>query len=229
MNITSSAHYHGHRKRLRRRLLDSKPHSLPEYEILEILLFSGNARQDVKPLAKTLIQTFGSLAHVLSKNETELLSITGMNETHIAQLRAVNEAALYLIKSPLEQKIDLTSLDALVHYLKASMASLRTECYRVLYVSSKLQLIADDIQPSGDIDSVAVYPRQLMKRALELQARGIILSHNHPSGDPTPSNADITLTQRLHQACQTLDINFHDHIIIAAHGYVSLRENGLLG
>jgi DNA repair protein RadC len=217
--------YVGHRKRLRTRAIQA-PHSLPDYEILEIILFAGNIRGDVKPLAKTLIARFGSLAQVLNAQNEELLRIKGMNEAHLTHLKIVKEAASRFLKAPLLDKTVLGCLEEVVHYCTVTIGFAAVEQFRVLYLNSKNHLIEDECLATGDINQVQVYPRQIIKRALELHSNAIILLHNHPSGDATPSVEDKLLTQHIVQACRLMEIMVHDHIIVAQHHYYSFKANG---
>ncbi len=225
---TSQPHYTGHRQRLRRRLLDSAPQTLPEYEILEILLFAGNARHDVKPLAKELIRHYGSLAQVLHASEATLTAIKGMNETQIAHLCAVREAALHMLKLSSAKSVVMNHHQALIEYCRASMGHLKTEQFRVLYVDGNYHILADELQKAGTVDQVQIYPREIVRRALELHAQAIILVHNHPSGDTTASQADIEVTLQLEQACGLFSIAMIDHLIISATSHFSFYSHGLL-
>lgn len=218
----------GHRKRLRERLLKSKKGSLPDYEVLEVLLFASSPRSDVKPLAKTLIAQLGSLAKVLNASESELLKVKGMNESAVAHLRVVQEAAERLLKEEVTSKPILQSWKALLDYCRASMGHLKSEQFRILFLNSKNRLIADELQEVGTVDQTPVYPREVVKRALELEASAIILVHNHPSGDTTPSKADIQLTRKIIQACEAVGIALHDHVIVSALSHCSFKSNGII-
>jgi DNA repair protein RadC len=222
------AHYTGHRQRLRERFLASKKGSLPDYEILEILLFSAHPRGDVKPLAKDLIARFGSMAKVLNANAADLLSMKGMNESGVAQIKAVQEAAERLLKDDMVEKPVLQSWKALLDYCRASMGHLASEQFRILYLNRKNVLISDELQEVGTVDQTPVYPREVVKRALQLEACSIILVHNHPSGDTTPSKADISLTKQIQQAAAIIGVTLHDHLVVSAKGHYSFKTNGII-
>jgi DNA repair protein RadC len=226
--LKEPAHYVGHRQRLRERFLKAKKGTTPDYEILEILLFASHPRGDVKPLAKDLIAKYGSLAKVLNAETEDLLRIKGMNESSVAQMRAVQEAAERLLKGDTEDKPILQSWKALLDYCRASMGHLTAEQFRILFLNHKNMLIADELQEAGTIDQTPVYPREVVKRALQLNASSIILVHNHPSGDTTPSKADIALTKQIQQAAATINVNLHDHLVVSAKGHFSFKTNGLI-
>lgn len=225
---TNLSHNSGHRKRLKERFLQSKKGSLPDYEILEIILFSASPRADVKPLAKTLIADFGSFAKVLNASQSELEKVRGVNESAIAHIKTVQEAAERLLKADVQEKPILQSWKALLDYCRASMGHLNKEQFRILYLNNKNRLIADELQEVGTVDQTPVYPREVVKRSLELQASAIILIHNHPSGDTTPSKADITLTRHIHQAVELVGIKLHDHVIVSANQHYSFKSNGIV-
>lgn len=219
-------HYHGHRARLRERFLKDQK-SLPDYEILELLLFPSSPRKDVKPLAKALIKKFGSLAKVLTASN-EQLAASELNESAIASIRTVQEAASRLLLSEVKEKPMLSSWLKLLDYCRAEMGHLRNEQFRLLFLNSKNMLIADEVQNEGTINHTMAYPREVVKRALELSAASIILVHNHPSGDPSPSRADIELTQQIIAAAKPLGVKVHDHLIISEGEHFSFRSNGLM-
>ena len=225
-------HYTGHRQRLRTRFLEAVrkngQNSIPDYELLEILLFSSRPRSDVKPLAKALIREFGSFAKVLSAHPDQLASVPGLSEAGIATLKVAQESALRLLSSDLKEKPVLASWKALLDYCRASMGYNPTEQFRIFFLDKKNQLIADELQQEGTVDHTPVYPREVVKRALELSASAIILVHNHPSGDPTPSKADIDMTRMIQQAASGVGISIHDHLIIGADRHYSFASHGLL-
>jgi DNA repair protein RadC len=228
MSVTpQSPHYTGHRQRLRERVLHAA-HGLPDYEIVELLLFAGNARQDVKPLAKQLIETFGSVAGVLGAPRAALAAVRGMNEAHIAYFSTVREAALRMLKQPVVSQPVLDHWDALMSYCKVQMAHLTNEQFRVLYLNTKNHLMADECLAHGTVNEVQVYPRQIVKRALELDSHAVILLHNHPSGNPTPSPDDIELTQKIIEACRAVGVVVHDHVVVAKLGNYSFRGEGAI-
>lgn len=221
-------HYHGHRGRLRERLLNSKKGSLPDYEILEILLFSASPRGDVKPLAKALIAEFGSLGRVLNATRSDLEAIKGVNESALAMLRTVQEAAERLLKEEVKEQPILQSWKALLDYCRASMAYHKTEQFRIIYLNRKNMLIADDLQEAGTVDQTPAYPREVVKRAIQLDASAVILVHNHPSGDTTPSKADIMLTKQIQEALKVVNIALHDHVIISTTEHYSFKSYGVI-
>lgn len=221
-------HYAGHRERLRQRLLQSRESELPDYEILEALLFHSIPRRDVKPLAKALIERFGTLGGVLGAEAARLAEFDMIKDGSIALFRAVREAAVRMGRAELAEKPVFSSYDALVTYCRASMGHEDTERFRVLFLNRKNMLIADEIQQKGTVDHTPVYPREVVKRALELGATALILVHNHPSGDHQPSRADIEMTKEIQQVAKSLGILVHDHIVISRAGFTSFRTDNLL-
>lgn len=224
----ATPHHMGHRKRLRARLLKGKGESLPEYEVLEMLLFAAYSRRDTKPLAKTLLAEFGSLARVISATPEELQRVDGVGEAAIAAIKIVQEAALRLLQHEVKEVPVLQSWKSLLDYCRASMGYNKTEQFRIFFLDKKNKLIADELQQEGTVDHTPVYPREVVKRALDLGASALILVHNHPSGDPTPSKADIQMTQKIMQAAAPLGVVIHDHLIIGAKEHYSFASNGLL-
>ena len=222
------AHYIGHRDRLRQRFAESAGAGMPDYEILELLLFGAIPRADVKPLAKRLCDTFGSLAGVLAAEPVRLEKIKGCGPAVIATLKVTREAGLRLLKTPIMNRPALSSWQALLDYCEAAMAHDATEQFRILFLDRKNNLIADEQQQRGTIDHTPVYPREVVKRALELQASAIIMVHNHPSGDPTPSRADIDMTRQVGEAARAIGIALHDHVVIGKGRHASFRSLGLL-
>lgn len=218
----------GHRQRVRTRLLESKKGTMPDFEILEIILFSASPRKDVRPLAKKLINDFGSLAKVLNASKSELLNISGVNESVIANIRAIQEASERLLKEDMMAKPILQSWKSLIDYCRASMGHLKNEQFRILFLDSKNRLIADDLQETGTVNQTPVYPREVVKRALEVTASSLILVHNHPSGDVNPSRADILLTKQIVKALESIDIKLHDHLIVGSKGHYSFKSNGII-
>lgn len=221
-------HFHGHRARLRERFLGAKPGSLPDYEILEMLLFSAMPRADVKPLAKALLAEFGSFARVISAAPEELKKIPGTGDAVVAALKVTQDAALRLLLDEVKEKPVLQSWKALLNYCRASMGYNKTEQFRIFFLDRKNQLLADELQQQGTVDHTPVYPREVVKRALELGASAIILVHNHPSGDPTPSRADIDMTKKIIEAAAPLSVAVHDHLIIGATEHYSFKSHGLI-
>ena len=218
----------GHRARLRQRLLDGGAEALADYEVLEYLLFAARPRGDTKPTAKALIARFGSLAGVLNADHRALAEAEGMGEVSAAALKAVALAARRMARGEVTQKPVLGSWQALLDYLTIDMAHLTVERVRVLYLDTRNRLILDYQAQEGTIDEAAIHPREVVKKALEVGASAMILVHNHPSGNPEPSRADIQITQRIAEAGRLLGITVHDHVIVGREGHVSLKAKGLI-
>ena len=221
------AHYVGHRDRLRERFLLAAD-SLPDYEMLELVLFAAIPRRDVKPLAKQMIARFGSFAEVIAAPRERLLEVDGIGENVVVQLKVIEAAALRLSKARLIGRPALSSWTAVLDYCTAAMARGVREEFRVLFLDRKNTLIADEVQSAGTIDHTPVYPREIVKRALDLGASAMILVHNHPSGDPTPSRSDIAMTHEIAAAAKPLRIAVHDHVIVGRSGHASFKSLGLL-
>ena len=221
-------HYLGHRERLRQRFLDGGADALPDYELMELALFAAVPRRDVKPLAKALIARFGSFAEVIAAPRDRILEVEGASLSVAIQLKIVEAAARRLAKTRILGRPALASWAALLDYCAAAMARSQKEEFRVLFLDRKNVLIADEVQSSGTVDHTPVYPREIVKRALEHGATAIILVHNHPSGDPTPSKADITMTRDVVDAARALGIVVHDHVIVGRSGHTSFKTLGLL-
>jgi DNA repair protein RadC len=219
----SLPHYLGHRERLRERFLDGGPDAVTEYELLELILFRAIPRRDVKPLAKALIATFGSFAEVVSAPRPRLREIDGLGDAAIAEIQIVQAAANRLARGEVKKRTALSSWSAVLDYCRTSMAFADKEQFRVLFLDKRNQVIADEVQQTGTVDHTPVYPREVIKRALELSATALILVHNHPSGDPTPSRADIQMTQAIVEIAKPLGISVHDHIIVGKDGHTSLK------
>ena len=224
----TTPHYHGHRERLRRRLLEKGAASLSDHEVLEYLLFGAKARGDTKPLAKALIKRFGSLAGVLAAGPEELGKIKDLGEASIAALKVVPEAARRMALAEASERPVIASWDKLLAYCRITMGREKVEQFRLLFLDRKNRLIADELQQRGTVDHTPVYPREVIKRALELGASSLILVHNHPSGDSTPSRADIDMTRQVQEAAEKLGISVHDHIVISRSGHNSFKSMGLL-
>jgi len=222
-----SPHFHGHRERLRARFLQSGDDSLPDYELLELVLFGAIPRRDVKPLAKDLLRQFGGLGEVLSA-EAHQLRVAGCTDAVIATLKVTRAAGLRLLRAGVVGRNAITSWQALLEYCQAAMQFNPTEQFRILFLDKKNVVISDEQQQRGTVDHTPVYPREVAKRALELQASAVILVHNHPSGDPAPSKADIEMTKQIRDAIRTLGVTLHDHLIIGRQGHLSFRSRGLL-
>jgi len=221
-------HYHGHRQRLRERFHSAGPDALNDYELLEMALFPALPRRDVKPLAKALLKTFGSFAEVIHAPEPRLREIEGIGDASITQLKLIAAAAHRIAKGEVRQKHALASWQDVITYCRTSMAFADKEQFRLLFLDKRNQLIADEVQQTGTVDHTPVYPREVIKRALELSATAIILVHNHPSGDPTPSQADIRMTKTIVDIAKPLGITVHDHIIVGKNGHASLKGMNLI-
>jgi DNA repair protein RadC len=216
-------HYHGHRERLRSRFRKGGAEALADYELLELILFRAMPRRDVKPIAKALIARFGSFAEVVSARPERLAEIEGLGEAAIVEIRIIEAAARRLAKSSIEKRPSMSSFAAVVDYCRTAMAFLDHEEFRILFLDKKNFLIADEVQGVGTVDHAPVYPREIMRRALELGASALILVHNHPSGDPEPSTEDIYLTHQIIAVGKSLKVAVHDHLIIGKHGHASLK------
>jgi DNA repair protein RadC len=217
----------GHRGRLRERLLTAGPDALADHEMLEIVLFAM-PRRDTKPVARALLSRFGSFARVITASVPDLLSVDGLGEAGVAALKSVQAAALRLLRAEVVDQPVLTNWERLTAYLSAELSRERIEQFRVLFLDSRNRLLADEAQQRGTVNHTPVYPREVAKRALELHATALILVHNHPSGDPTPSRDDIVMTEQIRVAAATLSIALHDHIIVGNGRWLSFRREGLL-
>ncbi len=221
-------HYWGHRERLRTRFLSGGHKAMPEYEVLELLLFNAIPRIDVKPLAKRLLAAFGDLNGVVAASEHRLLQVEGATQRVYLQLRIAEAFAQRMAQAKVLDRNVLSSWDDLIVYCRTSMAHRETEQFRILFLDRKNTVIADEEQAIGTVDHVPVYPREVVKRILELNASAIILVHNHPSGDPTPSEQDIAMTEQINAACLAISVAIHDHIIIGKETEFSFRGQGLV-
>ena len=217
----------GHRARLRTRLLAAGPDALADHEMLEIVLFAL-PRRDTKPLARALLARFGSFSRVISAPVQDLLSVEGMGDAGVAALKSVHAAALRLLQAEIMGQPVLSNWDRLMAYLGAEISRERVEQFRVLFLDNRNRLLADEAQQRGTVNHTPVYPREVSKRALELHATALILVHNHPSGDPTPSRDDIVMTQQIRAAVEALSVVLHDHIVIGNGRWISFRKEGLL-
>jgi DNA repair protein RadC len=215
-------HYHGHRGRLRERFHAYK-HELPDYELLELVLFSALPRRDTKPIAKKLLDRFGSFAEVIAAPPHLLTEVEGIGESAVTALKVIEAAAQRLARGQVKKRQVLASWNSVVDYCRAKMAFAEKEEFRILFLDKRNQLIADEGQQTGTVDHTPVYPREVIKRALELSATAVILVHNHPSGDPSPSRADIQMTQAIIDIAKPLGIAVHDHIIVGRDGHASLK------
>jgi DNA repair protein RadC len=217
-----------HRQRLRARFVQGGAAALPDYELLELVLFRAIPRQDVKPLAHKLLKTFGDFNGIMAATADRLQEVSGVGDAVICELKIIEAAAQRLARSRVMQRHVVSSWDALIDYCHTAMAHRDVEQFRVLFLDRKNVLIADEEQSRGTVDHVPVYPREVVKRALQLNASALILVHNHPSGDPTPSQEDINMTARIDAAAQTLGLTLHDHLIIGKSTEISFRTKGLL-
>jgi DNA repair protein RadC len=224
----SAPHYHGHRQRLRDRFMDAGEAALADYEMLELLLFRAIARRDVKPLAKALIARFGSYAETVAARPERLREVEGLNEAAIVEIKLVEAAAKRLARGALHKRPVLSSFMEVLDYCRTAMAFAEREEFRILFLDKRNALIADEVQGVGTIDHTPVYPREIVRRALELGSSALILAHNHPSGDPTPSAADIRMTKDIAAIAQPFGITVHDHLIVGRHGHSSFRGLKLL-
>lgn len=217
-----------HRARLRTRFMEGGAQAMPDYELLELVLFRALPRQDVKPLAHRLIEIFGDFGQVLSATPARLAEVTGIGDAVVTELKIVEAAAQRLARARVLHRPVLSSWQALLDYCHTALAHRATEQFRVLYLDRKNVLIADEEQARGTVDHVPVYPREVLKRALELDASALILVHNHPSGDPTPSTADIAMTEQIRHGAEALGLVLHDHLVIGRGRELSFRAEGLL-
>jgi DNA repair protein RadC len=216
-------HYHGHRKRLRARFGEAGPDALADYELLELILFRALPQGDVKPLAKALIARFGSFAEAISAPPQRLAEIKGVGGAAIAELKIVQAAANRLTRGEVRRRTVLSSWSSVLDYCRGAMAFADREQFRILFLDKRNRLIADEQQGEGTVDHTPVYPREVVRRALELSATAIVLVHNHPSGDPTPSHADIQMTRQIAEVAKPLGVEVHDHIIVGRDGHASLK------
>ena len=218
----------GHRSRLRARLLTGGGEALQDYELIEYLLALAIPRRDTKPLAKALLREFGGIGGLLSADPEALLRVDGVKETAVAALKIVQAAALRLLRNEIVERPVLASWQSLIDYLRADMGHITIERVRVLHLNAKNMLIRDEVISEGSIDQATVHVREVIRRAIDLGSTAIILVHNHPSGDPAPSRADITLTRDIIDAGKRLNVAVHDHVIIGATGHSSMRALGLI-
>jgi len=216
-------HYHGHRERLRERFYSAGPDALSDYELLEMALFPALPRRDTKPLAKALLKKFGSFAEVLHAPVARLREVEGIGDASVNQIKLLAASASRVAKGEIKRSVALSSWNDVIGYCRSGMAFSDKEQFRLLFLDKRNQLIADEVQQTGTVDHTPVYPREVIKRALELSATALILVHNHPSGDPTPSQADIQMTKAIVDIAAPLGISVHDHIIVGKNGHASLK------
>jgi len=218
----------GHRQRLRQRFLRGGADALADYELLELALYAALPRRDTKPLAKQLIARFGSFAKTIAAPPVELRKVTGVGESVVAAIKLVEAASQRALRERVLDQPVLSSWQALLDYCRVAMQHGRVEQFRVLFLDRKNVLIADEVQQTGTVDHAPVYPREIVRRALDLSASAIILVHNHPSGDPSPSRSDIDMTKLVVEAARPLGITVHDHLVIGRKGHSSFKSLGLL-
>ncbi|MFN7054525.1 RadC family protein [Hyphomonas sp.] len=228
MTETPPPHWHGHRDRLRSKLLNRGAEALDDYEVLEVILMAFIPRRDVKPIAKALLARFGGLSAILAAPAADLVKVDGIGETVAAYFRAISEMHSRAGREEIKAREVISSWTVLVAYVRREMQHEPREQFRVLFLDRKNQLILDEVMGRGTVDHAPVYPREVARRALEVQASSLVLVHNHPSGDPQPSRADIDITRGLIDALEPFDINVHDHLIVGTKGVVSLRSSGLI-
>jgi DNA repair protein RadC len=221
-------HFLGHRDRLRQRFRDSGGDALPDYELLELILFRALPRRDTKPLAKELIAKFGSFPEVVNAPGERIAEVSGVGDSVITEMKLIRSAALRLMKGQVMDRPVLDSWSAVLSYCRAAMGFETKEQFRILFLDKRNRIIADEVQQEGTVDHTPVYVREVVKRALELSATEIILVHNHPSGDPTPSRADIEMTLQIVESAKNLGITVHDHIIVGKEGHASFRGLSLI-
>ncbi len=226
--MTDKPHYSGHRTRLRQRFLEAGDAAVQDYELLEMILFAATPRGDTKPLAKSLITHFGSFAEVLTAPLEQLRAVEGVGEAAIGAIKVTQVSAQRLLRHEAASLPIINSWTALLDYCRLKMGSLVVEEFRILFLNHKQMLIADEVQNTGTVNHTIAYPREVIKRALELGASAIILVHNHPSGDPTPSQSDVDMTLQIEKAAKTLSIKLHDHLIIAKDKHFSFKSNALI-
>jgi DNA repair protein RadC len=218
----------GHRARMRQRLLRAGPDALADHEMLEMMLFLALPRRDTKPIARALLARFGSFGAVIGAPMAELLTVGDLGEAGAAALKLVQAASVRLLKQPVAEAPLMTSWDRVTDYLRAAMAHERVEQFRVLFLDNRNRLIADEVQGRGTIGHTPAYPREVVRRALELHATAVVLAHNHPSGEPTPSREDVAMTKDIERAAATMGIAVHDHIVVGRTRCVSFRAEMLL-
>jgi len=221
-------HYVGHRKRLKEKFLRADPAGFSDYELLELLLFQAIPRKDVKPLAKQLLKEFGDFNQLVNAQRKKILTVENTNEGIFLQFQIVREILNRIFYEQVKNRNVISSWGTLLDYLKFNMSCLKLEQFRVLFLNKKNMLIADEVMATGTIDQTPIYPREIVKKSLFHEAGAIILVHNHPSGSTKPSNSDIDLTTQIVNACNTINVTVHDHVIIGSGDYYSFKSNMLL-
>jgi DNA repair protein RadC len=225
---SAKPHYFGHRERLRKRFRDGGPDALPDYELLELVLFRAMPRRDTKPLAKAILARFGTFAEAMNAPEELLLEVPDVGAAAVAEIRLIRAASLRLMQGEVFKRPVLSSWKEVLDYCRAVMGFEAKEQFRILFLDKRNQMIADEVQQEGTVDHTPVYVREVVKRALELSATAIVLVHNHPSGDRTPSRADIEMTKEIVAAAKPLGVVVHDHIVVGRQGHASFRGLGLI-
>lgn len=225
---SATRHYHGHRERLRQRALEGDGGHLKDYELLELILYAFIPRVDTKPIAKELLTRFGTVSGVLAAPPERLMEVKGVGETAASYLRAASLLLKHAAADQIADRPVISNWAALLNYVKLALRHEKSEQARVLYLDRKNKLIADEIAGRGTVDHAPIYPREIARRALELSASAVILVHNHPSGDPTPSRADIDLTREIEKALAPLEIKVHDHLVVGATETISMKAKGLI-
>jgi DNA repair protein RadC len=220
--------HHGHRQRLRERFLIGGADALPDYELLELLLFLALPQRDVKPLARALLSRFGDFAGVMTADVAALTRVPGVKDNTATAIRIVEAAARRLARSEIIDRPVLSTWDKLLDYCRVHLAHIPQEHFHLLFLNRRNELIAGETQQKGTVDHTPVYPREVLKRALELNASAVIMVHNHPSGDPSPSRADIDMTRQVRDALKMVGITLHDHLVIGKSGHRSFKDLGLL-
>lgn len=227
-NEASEPHYLGHRERLRQKLLALGGEALPDYELMELVLMQAIPRKDVKPLAKEMLRVFGSFAGALTAEPEELKAVSGIKDATVALFAVIREAAVRMLKNQASEAPVINNWDAIISYCRAAMGRKKIEIFRVLFLDSKNRLIRDEVLQEGTVNQTMIYPREIVKRALELSAVSLIMVHNHPAGDLKPSKNDVIMTKAVEDALRTINITLLDHLIVAKSGYVSFKERGYL-
>jgi DNA repair protein RadC len=221
-------HFHGHRERIRQRIMKGDGAHFDDYEILEVLLCAFIPRVDVRPIAKSLVDRFGAVSAALAAPPERLMETEGIGETTAAYIRATNLLLQRAAADQVRERPIISNWAALLNYVSAKIKHEKTEQARVLYLDRKNRLIADELAGRGTVDQAPIYPREIARRALELSASAVILVHNHPSGDPTPSRADVELTREIERALAPFEIRVHDHLVVGARETVSMKAKGLI-
>ena len=221
-------HYLGHRERLRKKLLECSGDVFADYELLELLLTIAIPRRDVKPLAKELLNKFSTFAGVINASEAELLEIKGVGETTVALFKIIKLSITKTLKDKVQETSVISNWQELINYCQLNIGNKKTEEFHVLYLNTKCRLIKDETHSTGTIDTSSVYPREILKRVLELGASSIIIVHNHPTGDTKPSNADINITKKIKESLKTIDVPLHDHLIVGKGNYFSFKALGII-